>query len=513
MEDPTNPGFYRVVVNNEHLHIPGRCHFNKWAQSLARPGDIGRARIFVTNAGNAWTDEDLRERLMNFSISVSSRTIARWRSAQLPLPTNTFGCLKNVKSTDSWFRAARAGALPFIWYMTDLGAAHLSKSEFWLVDGTFWVSPNGWFQLFTVMGFDGNSFVPCAHFLLSGKDSAMYAVAFGELFGELWRLNHRAIVLKFIITDFEQAERNGFMSAWRSLPELVRNQLFREKSFRFIGCLFHFAQAVYREYRSRFREHHLEKHMALKVTAFLLWLPYFAHDDMQQLVDRLIRKLKATNQNLGCVDFLETYFFGTWIQRFSAWWRVLPGDTIVTNSAIECFHRDIKAKFKRKPLIEALARELYAFDLRKIGHNLENPNRRFDTVKNRSVRRKLATDHLDVVLGTIDRFVEDPDEVDIGVKAMTQAVAEAVQGKGGTLSPEVSAEPPASALIGRNDDEVQPEDELAMHVVGDEDMQIIVEKVDRDVTPGDPEPTGEYQEHLDSMSNWVDPGWVDRYVP
>jgi hypothetical protein len=222
--------------------------------------------------------------------------------------------------------------------MLDGGAQHLQKSKFWLIDGTFWVAPKGWFQLFTIMGFDGNSFVPCAHFLLSCKHTEMYTIAFRELFNELWALGIHGLAVEFVITDFEWAERNAFTQAWSDLPERMRQDLFGRTTFpvRFIGCLFHFAQAVYREYRDRFRKGNSEQKMGLKVTALLLWLPYFLDEPIRRLLRLLIDTCTQRGIFPQCVAFLTQYFIPTWVgEKSFDWWRVLPGDTIVANSAIE----------------------------------------------------------------------------------------------------------------------------------------------------------------------------------
>ena len=70
-------------------------------------------------------------------------------------------------------------------FASELGLQCLAESEHWYADGTFKVSPELFFQLYTIHGEQQGSIFPCAFGLLANKTEATYTRFFREVFGRV----------------------------------------------------------------------------------------------------------------------------------------------------------------------------------------------------------------------------------------------------------------------------------------------------------------------------------------
>lgn len=105
----------------------------------------------------------------------------------------------------------------------------LSRSDIWLGDGTFKITPTIFFQLYTIHFDNGNGFSPVAVYgLLHNKNQETYT----RLLQEVTRLIPGAHPRK-ILVDFERAAMNAFAGAY---PKAVVT-----------GCYFHLCQNVLRK--------------------------------------------------------------------------------------------------------------------------------------------------------------------------------------------------------------------------------------------------------------------------
>lgn len=108
----------------------------------------------------------------------------------------------------------------------------LEESKCWLMDGTFYIVPSIFKQLFTIHGAIENQIVPLVFCLMTKKSKKVY----NELFFELcrvacdWGINLNP---SQIITDFEKT------------ITITAREYFR--SALFSGCLFHFGQIIWRQ--------------------------------------------------------------------------------------------------------------------------------------------------------------------------------------------------------------------------------------------------------------------------
>lgn len=103
----------------------------------------------------------------------------------------------------------------------------LENNQHWFVDGTFKVSPELFFQLFTVHVLIDKSCVPLIYVLLKNKSEAIYIRIFQKLLELKPTLNPTSI-----LSDYEKAIQNAVAQVFNN------TEIF--------GCLFHLGQSLWR---------------------------------------------------------------------------------------------------------------------------------------------------------------------------------------------------------------------------------------------------------------------------
>lgn len=103
----------------------------------------------------------------------------------------------------------------------------LENNQHWFVDGTFKVSPELFFQLFTVHVLIDKSCVPLIYVLLKNKSEATYIRVFQKLLELKPTLNPRSI-----LSDYEKAIQNAVAQVFNNIE--------------IFGCLFHLGQSLWR---------------------------------------------------------------------------------------------------------------------------------------------------------------------------------------------------------------------------------------------------------------------------
>jgi hypothetical protein len=222
----------------------------------------------------------------------------------------------------------------FMWMMNKKGAEILKRSEMWEADGTFHTAPADYAQLFTFMTFDGRTFTPCAHFLLTNFTAATYEWVFTEILEALDAFEPDVpFMLNRIGTDFEKAIVKGFRLAldkfWKkkvaeakekgmSMEELAARYPGIAAGVRFDGCLFHFSQANSRKCQELFpknqkwedlpEEESARRKLGWKLLSFFLWLPYYDYD----FIVNIFAQLEANEQMKPCENYIK-YFRREWI--------------------------------------------------------------------------------------------------------------------------------------------------------------------------------------------------------
>jgi hypothetical protein len=427
-------GRYEVleVGKLKHLH-PEKCCRQEWEKVAKNKEAYQKAREIVRRIPDCsialkTLEMALKEGMLKGipTVQVSMRTINRWKKEDRDGPiqqaeSDIMGIINGFGRAKNWLRGAHLddGVFDYIWFMTPGGMEHLKKCHIWLVDGTFWSCPKPFDQLYNIMGFDGQSFVPCAHFLLKGKREDVYEFAFKELLRALSK-SESVCQVRRIITDYEAAEKEGFRKAIENLDQSVLRKLFRDRDpqdIRISGCLFHYNQAIQHYYNRKYRMVGETQKIAKKIMSFFMWLPYYDEATVKDLFSRL----KMNEDQKLCARFIE-YFERTWLKTMKMkWWRVQRDDTIVTNSAIEVFHKNLKKKCLTPPDLNTLQLNLLKLDQAKLWFNRWA---HYDINHNMSKRRTLARQHRDLILQRLNAFVDDPYRRRIGVDYIKKTAAE-----------------------------------------------------------------------------------------
>ena len=233
----------------------------------------------------------------------------------------------------------------------------LKNAEIWMVDGTFKCCPIGFEQMLNIMGCNDDQYLQCCHILVNGKNEITYRNALWQLFGDQDMTQLR---VKWITIDFEPAMFHALEKISKHMDK-VRGYGITVK-----GCLFHFSQALYRQYQKLYTG---KKNVwGIRLFYILIWAPFIQEEQLQ----RFITDLTAKN----CPDIQEylAYFRRQWmpIQR---WWRVEEGApaAVQTNCALEGFHGHLNVELPRgRPdifMLSALLLKLARNKLRDIDHD------------------------------------------------------------------------------------------------------------------------------------------------
>ena len=133
------------------------------------------------------------------------------------------------------FSVLASGA--FVFFASDNDLLRLGSSSRWFIDGTFKFIPKMFYQVLTVHAMKSEICVPCAYILMTGKKKSLYIKAFNTLRQEIVKVREgnglpEPIFNQTITADFE----TGLIPAIQRVFPLST----------FVGCLFHFRQAVIR---------------------------------------------------------------------------------------------------------------------------------------------------------------------------------------------------------------------------------------------------------------------------
>ena len=166
------------------------------------------------------------------SYDTSRRTITRKRqNAQVSIPKVKL--LKELGDIPEPLTKTHDGQ-SFLYYDSGVSASRLlifctspalellNESEIWHCDGTFSVSPEVFYQLYTIHGMVENNLIPLVYALLPSKSQSIYEEFFSKL----------GPIAKKVHLDFELASRNAV------------KKLSPETQIRY--CFFHLSQAVWR---------------------------------------------------------------------------------------------------------------------------------------------------------------------------------------------------------------------------------------------------------------------------
>lgn len=205
----------------------------------------------------------------------------------------------------------------------------LQQHGHWFVDGTFKVSPEIFYQVFTVHGLVDNRACPLIYVLMQDKREESYVRVFQKL-ADLKENLHPESVL----CDFEKAVQNAVS---RTFPDLQA-----------IGCLFHLGQNLWRKVQE-FNLTELYRHddNLRQCTKMLLALSFVPTDDVVAAFETLTEICPDDMDNL--INYWEDTYIGRMRRNrrsvplfpISVWnmFNRVTSDLPRTNNSVEGWHR------------------------------------------------------------------------------------------------------------------------------------------------------------------------------
>ena len=190
---------------------------------------------------------------------------------------------------------------------------YLFHAKVWFVDGTFRVVKDPFIQLLVIhVSFSAGNLsrsIPVFFILMTGRKTVNYQKCFETLLRLLTDTFHGELGLCKVMMDFEYA-------LWACFRSLMANGTLNA-SVKLRGCVFHYAQALFRKVQSlgltlRYFKDAGVRHI---ITSFM-HLPYLPIELVAREFDRLSREctisLVVCEKNSALSDFLK-YVRNTWI--------------------------------------------------------------------------------------------------------------------------------------------------------------------------------------------------------
>ncbi len=144
-------------------------------------------------------------------------------------------------------------------------------------DGTFYVAPQMFTQLYTLHAMHHNEMLPLVYALLPTKDGATYSRMLTCLDTKLARMG---LVLnpQIVVLDFKNAAHNAWTTARPNNPPHIR------------GCFFHFSQCLWRKLQMLHLQQLYNTEMAFQSWAkMILALPLFPTYEVENEFQHLVQ--------------------------------------------------------------------------------------------------------------------------------------------------------------------------------------------------------------------------------
>ena len=389
----------KEVVRNDTEHLGIQCSVDEYLRSKKKKSDIEDVEVCLSEMlqDEPFLKPDVAyQRLLKMQAVSGKKFSVTPRHVRYVLnklrPKQCDGSLDRILEDlwhpgqhRLWVRCEDRQGL--VMFMTDKHEQILARSQMWQVDATYQACPNGWVQLLNIMAVDESyyQYWPAAHILMKGRTAKDYREAFLRLLVSF--RNPAKLALKRVSTDFEWAMREGFNQAVEQMKFEVQ----------FIGCLFHYAQALLRNWKSLYKQRKMPEE-AWTIFNIVMAFPYL---DLS-ICERWLRELRS-KQN-PCPEFVQ-YFWNQWMKHTS-WWH--HGNDISTNCALEGFHGNMKSCFTlSKPTLPQLSQSLYEVDMQV----LKKLEERIDTEKIRDTVGKRVKDNTPLLFSKMDRIIKNlPDK-------------------------------------------------------------------------------------------------------
>lgn len=189
----------------------------------------------------------------------------------------------------------------------------LEKSKHWYMDGTFKTVPSIFYQLYTIHGIiKGESIVPLVYALLPNKKTETYIKLLSELKNLEPRLNPSSVMM-----DFEKSMIKAFETEF---PETKIRGIYKYDydikilifiSFLFLGCFFHFKQAVYRKVQEKGLKirYDTDSKFAQKIR-LLCALAFLPAEKVVDVFEEMLEKQVIPDEAQDIVNYFEDVWVG-----------------------------------------------------------------------------------------------------------------------------------------------------------------------------------------------------------
>jgi hypothetical protein len=218
-------------------------------------------------------------------------------------------------------------------FANELNYEYISSATTFLMDGTFYTVPVGFYQLYVIHALIYQKYFPVIYCFLPNKDENTYRKLF-SIIREKLHLND----LNTVIMDFEQAAMNAVTLLGENV--LIYN------------CLFHYGQILWRKLQSLslatfYRDDQIYKRLVKK----LLVLGFLPYDEMQEGFYEIYKQYNAKYKSANEMSFIEYYkknFIGTQkMKQINCYYRTMQSIPL-TNNICEGWNRGINETLTHK---------------------------------------------------------------------------------------------------------------------------------------------------------------------
>lgn len=217
-----------------------------------------------------------------------------------------------------------------IFSLPDVDLCRLANTDTWHVDGTFFVVPGVFYQLLTILCEVYGQFFPMLFCLLPSKSEQIYVRAFTEIVRVLSLRQVTPINLKTIVSDFEQA----ILNAVKVVFPWAQSR----------GCLFHFAQCIYRKVQSLGYATDYQNEESQEFRRLVRLLIALAHVPAEWKWE-YYAFLYNSSADPRFRNLCDNYFQNTWFVRYPPVLWSFYGQRNRTNNVAEGWHSKINKYF------------------------------------------------------------------------------------------------------------------------------------------------------------------------
>jgi len=233
----------------------------------------------------------------------------------------------------------------YVIYCSPFQQLLLCNSEHWYVDSTFYVVPSTFYQLMIILIHDNlvNMYIPVCFILASSKNLKIYKDIFRDIKESVMS---GSFEMKRMTLDFERAQKEGAQYVFPATT--------------FIGCKFHFAQAITRKARKKgLMIESLEKETQKLIYGLIQNLERGTKDFEVYLKELIMNYEVRYNDPTDLNDKTLIQKYKSFVKYLKDTWLEKYKDGMIdyakeareewTNNSIESYHRRLQQQLTKNP--------------------------------------------------------------------------------------------------------------------------------------------------------------------